>query len=253
MKRVSLLLLATCLIASLPVPVRAGDDGWISLFDGKSFEAWRGPRTGWQAAGSVALDPAQPRWLKAGPGTGIMVDARGRAHDLVSKQKFGDVLVHVEFLIPRHSNSGVKLEGLYEIQILDSWGKKQLTGADCGGLYPRAEMEPTYHHIDNGVPPRTNACRPPGEWQTLDIAFQAPRFDARGKKIANARFVKVVLNGQVIHENLEARTPTGHAWHDREIPAGPLLLQADHGPVAFRNVRVRPLVAHPSGRSLKGS
>jgi hypothetical protein len=158
----------------------------------------------------------------------------------VSKQKFGDVEVHAEFMIPKGSNSGVKLEGLYEIQIFDSYGVEEPKATDCGGIYPRAEQKPTYHHIDKGVPPRTNASKPPGEWQSLDIVFQAPRFDADGKKIANARFVKVVLNGQVVHEDVEVKTPTGHAWHNQEIPTGPLLLQADHGPVAFRNVRARP-------------
>ena len=146
-------------------------------------------------------------------------------------------------MISKGSNSGVKLNGLYEIQILDSHGKtKELTGDDCGGIYPRAEEKPKYHHIDKGVPPRVNAAKPAGEWQTLDITFRAPRFDADGKKTADARFVKVVLNGQVIHEDVAVHYPTGSAWRlAKEIPRGPLLLQADHGPVAFRNVRVRPV------------
>ena len=150
---------------------------------------------------------------------------------------------HVEFLIPKGSNSGVKLQGLYEIQIRDSWGVKAPKGSDCGGIYPRAELKPKYHYLDKGVPPRLNACKKPGEWQTLDIRFQAPRFDADGKKTANARFLKVVLNGQVIHDNVEVPTPTGHAWHTQESATGPLLLQGDHGPVAFRNVRVRTSAA----------
>ena len=90
------------------------------------------------------------------------------------------------------------------------------------------------------IPPQANAARRPGEWQTLDVIFQTPRFDEQGKKTANARFVKVVLNDQLIHENVDVKTPTGHVWRDKEFAAGPLLLQADHGPVAFRNIRVRP-------------
>jgi hypothetical protein len=144
-------------------------------------------------------------------------------------------------MIPRRSNSGVKLMGLYEIQIFDSWGVKEPTGSDCGGIYPRAELTPVYHYLDKGVPPRTNAARRPGEWQTLDVVFQTPRFDAQGKKTADAHFVKVVLNGTVIHQDVAVETPTGHAWHEKEVARGPLLLQGDHGPVAFRNVRVRPL------------
>ena len=221
---------------------RGGEPGWISLSGDNWQEMWQQPTGDWFMAGSVGLDPRNPRRLAAGAGKGILVNGRsGRTVNLISKQKFGDLEAHVEFLIPGRSNSGVKFEGLYEIQIFDSWGVKTPTADDCGGIYPRAEMEPTYHHIDKGVPPRVNAARPPGEWQTLDVVFRAPRFDAAGKKTANARFVKVVLNGQVIHENVEQKTPTGHAWHDKEIAAGPLLLQADHGPVAFRAVRVRPL------------
>jgi hypothetical protein len=218
-------------------------ESWIDLSSGaKALEAWEGPTGDWFCAGSVESDPENPKLLRAKPGQGILVNGpKGRTHDLISKQKFGDIEVHVEFMIPKESNSGVKLEGLYEIQICDSYGVKKPKGYDCGGIYPRAEEEPVYHHIDDGVPPRTNAARRAGEWQTMDIIFQAPRFDAQDKKIANARFVKVVLNDQVIHENVEVRTPTGHAWRlKKETPSGPLLLQADHGPVAFRSVRLRP-------------
>jgi hypothetical protein len=86
-----------------------------------------------------------------------------------------------------------------------------------------------------------NASRPPGEWQSFDVIFRAPRFDASGVKIANAKFVKVVHNGQVIHENIEVRGPTRGARFGDEKSAGPLLLQGDHGPVAYRNVRILPL------------
>jgi hypothetical protein len=208
----------------------------------KALETWESPIGDWFCASSAELDSKNPRLLRAEPGHGILVNGRkGRTDDLVTRRKFKDVEVHVEFMIPKGSNSGVKFEGLYEIQILDSYGVKKPKGSDCGGIYPRAEEEPLYHHIDEGVPPRTNAARPAGEWQTLDVIFQAPRFDAQSKKIANARFVKVVLNGQVIHENVEVRAPTGSAWRlKKEIPEGPLLLQGTHGPAAFRNVRIRP-------------
>ncbi len=228
------------LLAAGPLP--AGEGEWIDLSGGKGLDVWRGPTTGWVVAGDAALSPDNPRLLADRPGKGVLVNGpKGHAPDLVSKQEFGDAEVHVEFLIPKRSNSGVKLMGLYEIQIFDSWGVKMPTAGDCGGIYPRAELKPTYHHIDKGTPPRVNAAKPPGEWQSLDIVFQVPRFDAGGKKTASARFVKVVLNGQTIHEDVAVPTPTGHAWHNPEVAAGPLLLQGDHGPVAFRNVRVRPL------------
>jgi hypothetical protein len=234
-------------LAFILLLVTAGNglaDSWTNLSSGeKALEAWANPTGDWFCATSVEPDDRNPKKLRAKPGAGILVNGRsGRTVDLVTRQNFKDVEAHVEFLIPKGSNSGVKLEGLYEIQILDSFGVKKPKGSDCGGIYPRAEEEPQYHHIDDGVPPRTNAARPAGEWQALDITFQAPRFDDQGKKVRNGRFVKVVLNGQVIHENVEVRTPTGSAWRlKKEIPEGPLLLQGTHGPVAFRNVRVRPI------------
>jgi hypothetical protein len=141
----------------------------------------------------------------------------------------------------------VKFHALYEIQIFDSYGvkDKDLDGTHCGGIYPRAELKPTYRYVDKGIAPKVNACKEPGTWQTLDAIFVAPRFDAAGKKTANAKIGKAILNGQVIHENQEMETPTGHNWHNKEMSTGPLLLQGDHGPVAFRNVRVRPYVPDP--------
>ena len=233
--------LAGWLVLTAPGSGRA-DDGWIVLTGPRWAEAFQGPPIGWILAENVGLAPDNPRRLAAKSGKDILVNGKdGRAPDLITKQKFGDLEVHVEFLIAKGSNSGVKFAGIYEIQIFDSFGKKELTGADGGGVYPRAELKPRYHHIDKGIPPKVNACKAPGEWQTLDAIFLAPRFDQSGKKIAKAKLVKVTLNGQVIHENQDLDTPTGHVWRDKEPPTGPLLLQGDHGPVAFRNVRVRPL------------
>jgi hypothetical protein len=225
--------------------LHAGDEPtWINLMGEKPLEAWEARADEWLIGSDAELDAKDSKRLVVKPGQGVLVNGkRGRAKDLLSKQKFGDIEVHVEFLVPKGSNSGVKLEGLYEIQIYDSWGKKEPTASDCGGIYPRAELKPNYHHIDKGFPPRSNACKRPGEWQTLDITFVTPRFDDKGVKTANARFVKVLLNGTLIHENVEVKTPTGHAWREKEITEGPLLLQADHGPVAFRNVRLRPYAA----------
>jgi hypothetical protein len=167
--------------------------------------------------------------------------SKGDASNLESREEYQDVDVQLQFAIPKQSNAGVKLMSRYEIQILDTYGAKQLSGDSCGGIYPRAEEKPSYHHIDRGVPPRVNAAKPAGEWQSLEIEFIAPRFDAKGKKTSNAKFVRVVLNGKRIHENVEVSAPTGAAWRlVTEVPRAPLLLQGDHGPVAFRNIQVRP-------------
>ena len=197
---------------------------------------------GLAGVGDARLDPKYPSRLSAVAGGGVIINGSRRPYQaIVLKDEFGDIAAHCEFLIPRDSNSGVKLQGLYEVQIADSHAAKKLTGSDCGGIYPRAELLPRYHHLDDGYAPKVNSARPAGEWQTLDLIFKAPRFDRSGKKEANARFEKVVLNGQLVQENLEMRAPTGHAWRLPEVRRGPLLLQADHGPVAFRNIRVRPL------------
>jgi hypothetical protein len=230
-------LLALALLAAAP----ADDAGWIDLTAAGDFAAWQ-DATGWQAAKAVVLDPANPRRLTVESGAGLVVSL-GRGRDLLTKQTFGDVEVHAEFLVSQRSNSGVKLMGLYEIQIIDRAAApaEKLTGDFSGGIYPRAEQAPSYRHIDKGFPPRVYAAKPAGEWQTLDITFTAPRFDPSGKKTANATFVKVLLNGQAVHEDRDVGSPTGHAHVKKEVAAGPLLLQGDHGPVAFRNVRVRPL------------
>jgi Domain of Unknown Function (DUF1080) len=224
----------------------AAEPGWIDLTGSQTFDAWKSPTEAWTFVGDVELDPANPKRLVAKPGTGVLYNGpAGKTRNLVSKQSFGDLEAHVEFLIPKGSNSGVKFGGVYEIQILDSAGKKTLTGNDCGGIYPRAEAKPKYHYLDDGHAPRTNAALPAGQWQTLDVIFRAPRFDAAGQKVASARFVKVVFNGQLIHEDVEAATPTGSAWVNKETATGPLLIQADHGPVAIRNVRVLPRTDTP--------
>ncbi|OAI39179.1 hypothetical protein AYO40_05955 [Planctomycetaceae bacterium SCGC AG-212-D15] len=231
-------LVSLALLFALAAPGNA-DEGWTDLF-ANGLDAWKDPAPAWETVGEVTLNPENDKRLSGKAGKGIIFNsAKGTARDLVTKEKFRDVEVHLEFLIAKRSNSGIKLEGLYEIQIYDSHGKKEVDGSDCGGIYPRAELKPKYRHIDKGIAPRVNAAKPAGEWQTLELIFLAPRFDESGKKSANARFVKVVLNGQTIHENVEVPFPTGHAWHDTEVPAGPILLQGDHGPVAFRNVRVR--------------
>jgi hypothetical protein len=222
---------------------RADDGGWIDLIESDGFAAWKPPTEAWAHATEVRIDPKKSNRLTydSGPGPIIVNGPTGKTRNIVTKQSFGDVELHAEYFIPKGSNSGIKLEAVYEIQIADSHELAVPSASHAGGIYPRSEMKPVYHHIDKGYPPKLNAARPAGEWQTLDIAFRAPRFDASGKKVANARFVKVVLNGQVVQDDVEVPYPTGDNWKHPEHPAGPILLQADHGPVAFRNLRVRPL------------
>lgn len=216
-----------------------------NLLAGEPTQVFRKVDPAWHAVQAVTLDPANPRKLTIEAGKGVWTNApKGTAQDLYTTREYGDVAVEIEFMIPQRSNSGIKLMGLYEVQITDSHGKTKMTGSECGGIYPRAELLPKYRHLDEGIAPKSNACGKPGEWQKLEIAFRAAKHEGEGKdrkKIANARFDRVVLNGTVIHENLEVSSPTGHNWTKVEPAKGPLMLQLDHGPVAVRKFIARDL------------
>ncbi len=209
-----------------------------TLFDGKDLNGWRKPTGTWVVARSVAIDHGNTDHFIVTPGVGILVNsATNHTVDLISDSEFGDMELHVEFSLAKHSNSGVYLMGRYEIQIYDSYAvqKDKYPGIECGGIYPRWINEKNVE----GHSPNVNASKPAGAWQTFDITFRAPRFDASGKKIANAKVVKIVHNGKVIHENVELNGPTRGPMAEDEKPTGPIRLQGDHGPVAFRNLRVK--------------
>ena len=206
---------------------------YVEPFNGSDLTGWQEPRGKWAVATLVETNSQNsgndaPSSMFAA----LVNGAEGRTSNLLSDMEHGDIELSLEFMVPEGSNSGVYLQGRYEVQILDSWQKYQPTFADCGGIYQR--------HLNGqgfeGTSPRVNASLPPGEWQRFDIQFRAPRFDAEGNKVENARFVKVNHNGVVIHENVEVTGPTRSASYEDEKPWGPLMLQGDHGPIAFRNL-----------------
>jgi hypothetical protein len=192
--------------------------GAIHLFDGTGLAAWE-RRDEKQRTSPVGWKLIEGSAMEVVPGTG----------DIITKQKFSDFRLHVEFRLPfmpaareqARANSGVYLQGRYEIQVLDSYGLK---GEDneCGGIYKVAA-------------PLVNMCAPPGQWQTYDVTYHAPRFDAEGKKLKDA-LVTVVHNGVVIHRDLSVPGPTGGAIDDDVKAPGGLMLQ-DHGNlVQYRNI-----------------
>src|SRR6185295_2454187 len=204
------------------------------------LSGWRKPTGDWATAKSVSLDPADTTKFSVAPGKGILFNGpQAKTVHLVSEAEFGEAEIHVEFCIPKNSNSGVYVMGCYEVQVYDSFGVAQdkYPGIECGGIYPRWIGEKNVE----GHSPRVNTSKAPGKWQSFDITFRAPRFDTSGKKIANAKFVKVIHNGKTIHENVEVTGPTRSAMFDDEKTAGPLMLQGDHGPVAYRNIKIKPL------------
>jgi hypothetical protein len=213
----------------------AADPKPVEPFNGKNLAGWKlhgdAQKSHWAAA-AVRLDPQNPKGLAVIPPETMQVLDPALANltvggvDISTEQKFGSCTVELEFMVPQGSNSGVYLMGEYEVQILDSYGKEKPDKGDLGAIY--------------GVSaPKVNAAKKPGEWQTLVIDFQAPKF-AGGKKTANAKFLKVVLNGQVVQENVEVPGPTTAALTGKEAPTGPLMLQGDHGPVAFRHIKITP-------------
>jgi hypothetical protein len=221
-----------CLVACfalLALTALADDQKSVSLLNGKDLSGWKTvgkDKVQWKF-GKAALDPANPAKLVVdGPGDELVSPEKGV--NLSSEATFGDCRVELEFMVSQKSNSGVKLMNIYEVQIFDSFGKEVPDDKDSGAIY----MEKA---------PKVNAAKKPGEWQTLSIDFRAPRFDASGMKTANAKFVKVVMNGQVVQENVEVAHGTNVSRNAKEHPTGPIYLQGDHGPVAFRNFKVTPL------------
>jgi hypothetical protein len=186
----------------------------VVLFDGKDLSAWKGGEK------SVIEDGA--------------IVARSL---LTTKEAFGDCQLHVEWASPREvrgrgqerGNNGVKMMGRYEIQILDSYDNPTYLDGMCAAVYKQR-------------PPMVNACRKPGEWQSYDIYFEAPRFDA-GKLIRPA-YVTVIHNGILVqnHVNILGRTAYDQPPEYRPHPAtGPVVLAYHGNPVRFRNIWIRPL------------
>lgn len=210
----------------------------------ESLAGFRTNGTNWNVGGGLAGDPRREKQIRLTPGTGVLGCAPGKTPEtkahLVTDWDHGDLEIELEFLLTPGSNSGVYLQGRYEVQLFDSWGVREPTSGDCGGIYLRWDAARGVGKEGyDGHAPRANACRAPGLWQTLHIGFEAPRFDASGKKTRNARFTKVVLNGYTIHENVEVTGPTRSSAFNDEKAVGPLMIQGDHGSVALRNLAVK--------------
>ncbi len=210
-----------------------------SLFLG-NMDAFRPTAGNWHIVGGVAADLNTTHEIRTSEGTGILVNIPSEAarDNLFFDWEHGDIQLEFEFMMPKESNSGIYLQGRYEIQMLDSWGKQRPSFSDVGGIYQRWDSErPEGRQGYQGHAPRMNTARAPGLWQRFQIRFQAPRFDDAGRKTANARMVEVKHNGVVIHQNVELTGPTRGSSFSDERPTGPLMIQGDHGPVAIRNIR----------------
>lgn len=191
-------------------------EGAVVLLGAKGLEDW------------VKKDGKTPAGWPVADGVATV-----RGGDIMTKQRFGDFKLHLEFNVPYmpqargqgRGNSGVYLGGIHELQVLDSYGLKPQTN-DCGAIYQQ-------------VAPSVNACKPPLQWQTYDVTFHKAVLDGEGKVVKKAR-VTVVQNGIKTIDDAEIR-PTPGGIGDRPGEDGPLLLQ-DHGnAVQYRNIWIVPL------------
>ena len=203
-------------------PDKAPSDA-IVLFDGTSLDQW--------VSGKDGSSPTE--WEVA---DGVLTVVRGKG-EIRTKQEFSDYQLHVEWKSPTEivgegqgrGNSGIFMQGLYEVQVLDSYNNRTYSNGQAASLYKQRI-------------PLVNATKPPGEWQTYDIVWTAPRFNADGILISKAR-VTILHNGVLVQNNVELDGPTeyiGIPKYKAHGP-GPIILQ-DHGnPVSFRNIWIRLL------------
>lgn len=144
-----------------------------------------------------------------------ILDNTGKGVDIITDGEFGNFELHIEYCVPENSNSGIYLRGRYELQVLDSLGKTYSYPAENGALY-------------NQKSPDVEASKPAGEWQAIDATIEGMT-------------LTVFLNSVKIHNNVTINGPTGGQLGDDNPAKGPLMLQGDHGPVQFRNIRIREL------------
>jgi hypothetical protein len=201
------------------------------------LSAFRPTTANWQIAGNAFADRNTPQMLEGMPGKGVLVnlsDPKNRAH-LFTNMEHGDIELELDVMMAKESNSGIYFQGRYELQLQDSWGKKEKPKyGDIGGIYQRTDTLTNTGY--EGSAPAVNGSKAPGLWQHLRIIFQAPRFDANGKKTANAKFVKVYVNGSPVQDNFEVSGPTRSAGFKDEKALGPLMIQGNHGRVAFKDI-----------------
>jgi hypothetical protein len=211
-----------------PIAARPPKDA-VVLFDGTSLDAWKSPGGGGGPARWRVVDGHMETEPGAGP--------------IETKGTFGDIQLHVEWAAPSpprgtgqdRGNSGVFLMGLFEIQVLDSYRADTYADGQAGAIYGQ-------------YPPLANAARPPGQWQSYDIAFRRPRFDSSGKLLEPAR-ITVFHNGILVQNNEEPFGPTSWLkWlpYTDQGERGPILLQDHDHPVRYRNIWLRELAARPA-------
>lgn len=214
----------------------------FTTVDLSDFSGFQSEPDNWFIAGGAYADRSEKLTMETLDGTGVVVNTappRSGEH-LFTAFEHGDIELELEVMTAKNSNSGIYLQGRYEVQVFDSWGVESPQHSDMAGIYQRWDDDaPEGERGYEGHPPVMNAAKAPGLWQQVRILFHAPRFDDNGQKVQNARFKEVWLNGIKVHEEVELTGPTRAAPFTDEAPTGPIMLQGDHGPVAYRNIRYK--------------
>ncbi|WP_159019518.1 DUF1080 domain-containing protein [Algibacter sp. L3A6] len=196
----------------------------------------------WQIAGSVVANRSKEKTLTPYKGNGIVVNKNDQEKNknLLSNFEHGDIELELDVMMPIKSNSGIYFQSRYEIQLFDSWGVEHPKYNDIGGVYQRWNKDAEKGKEGyEGHSPLVNAAKAPGLWQHLKIIFHAPRFNEKGEKIKNAWFEEVRLNNILIQKNVEVTGSTRGGAAKEEVPYAPLMIQGDHGPVAFKNIKYK--------------
>lgn len=237
-RQVRAVMLIGFLFAGITTALQAQTGGLpFTTLELENLDPFDSPTSNWVISGDVFMNLLERHDVQPESGTGVLVNTSegDSPEDIYTVWKHGDIDLELEFMMAKESNSGIYLQGRYEVQLLDSWGVVNPGFYDLGGVYQWSENGRGV----GGIPPRVNAARAPGTWQQMEIKFRAPRFDADGEKIAHARLDEVILNGVMIHRNVDLIHPTGGAMSNEETDKASLRFQGDHGPVAFRNIRYK--------------
>lgn len=233
------LLLVVLSLSGMPVAAQ------LQTLELTGFDMFKTPGNNWKIVGDITTDYTGKLKTREVSGTGVLMNyySPKNESDLITKEEWGDMELEFEFMMFKNSNSGVYLQGRYEVQLYDSWKRLYPTWYDAGAIYSRYNNGYSYE----GTQPVMNVAKAPGLWQKVQVRFKAPRFNEKGEKIKNARFESVCLNGVVIIREVEVTGCTRAClFPDSESATGPLVFQGDHGPVAFRNIRYGKLVPPPS-------
>jgi len=243
---------STALIWLVGTCMAFGQQSSIPLTD---LSAFKEPGNSWTLVGDVTVDMNMVNAVKSTKGTGILLNTstpKKPGFDLYTIKEYGDMILELDYLVAKGANSGIFLQSNYEIQIEDSWTLTNPVSSSNGGAHERWNNDkPEGEKGFDGFAPRQNVSKAPGLWQHIKVVFQAPKFDASGIKIANARLLSVDLNGVTIHENVELTGATRGGFGTEKALA-PLRIQGDQGTVAFRNISISDIPVAPAQNGRRG-